>query len=542
MPSSRNGRRTGRPFPGTIDGPAVGVRFPPAGTVVRRDHDRVIEDFERCYRAVQSRDPRFDGWIYVGVATTGIYCRPSCPATTPKPANVRFYPTAAAAQAAGFRACRRCRPDATPGSPEWNVRADLVGRAMRLIADGVVDRQGVAGLARMLNYSDRQLHRQLVAEVGAGPVALARAQRAQTARVLIETTDMPLTDVAFAAGFASVRQFNDTIRTVFATTPTALRRAQRRRGDRAPGAIALRLPYRDPFDWDGVLAFLGARAVAGVEEVVDGSYRRTLRLAHGDGTVELRPGVRASYVHCTLRLRDLRDLASAVTRTRRLLDLDADPVAVADVLAADPLLAGEVARSPGRRSPGCVDGDELAARAVIGQQVSVIGARAVAYRLVLSCGSPLAAAQGGLTHTFPSSEAIVAADPTAFAMPESRREAIRVLARSLVGGQLTLDPGADRRAVERQLIALPGIGPWTAAYIAMRALGDPDAWMPTDLGVRKALERAGQPADPAGANRLAERWRPWRSYALHHLWASLDGPVVVPTADRPLSPHFERTA
>jgi AraC family transcriptional regulator of adaptative response / DNA-3-methyladenine glycosylase II len=501
----------------------------------------VIEDFERCYRAVQSRDPRFDGWICVAVVTTGTYCRPSCPATTPKPANVRFYPTAAAAQSAGFRACRRCRPDAAPGSPEWNIRADLVGRAMRLIADGVVDRQGVAGLARTLGYSERQLHRQLVAEVGAGPIALARAQRAQTARVLIETTELPLTGVAFASGFASIRQFNDTIRAVFAAPPTALRRAQRHRGAAAPGAIALRLPYRSPFDGEGVLAFLGARAVPSVEEWHDGVFRRTLRLAHDAGTVELRPV--AGHVDCTLRLGDLRDLASAVTRARRLLDLDADPVAVAETLVADPLLAASVSGTPGRRAPGCVDGAELAVRAVIGQQVSVAGARTLAGRLVLGCGTPLPAPQGGLTHTFPSSEAILAADPAAFAMPESRRQAIMVLAGSLSRGELALDPGADRRAVERQLLALPGVGPWTAAYIAMRALGDPDAWLPTDLGIRRALRSAGQPVDPVSANRLAERWRPWRSYALHHLWASLGGPAPVAAApERPLSHRLERSA
>jgi AraC family transcriptional regulator, regulatory protein of adaptative response / DNA-3-methyladenine glycosylase II len=501
----------------------------------------VIEDFERCYRAVQSRDPRFDGWIYTAVMTTGIYCRPSCPATTPKPANVRFYPTAAAAQSAGFRACRRCRPDATPGSPEWNTRADLVGRAMRLIADGVVDRGGVAGLARTLGYSERQLHRQLVAEVGAGPIALARAQRAQTARVLIETTGMPMTEVAFAAGFASIRQFNDTIQTVFAATPTRLRRAHKHSGEAASGAVVLRLPYRAPFDGEGVLEFLTARAVPGIEDVREGVYRRTLRLAHGPGSVELRPD--GGHVACTLRLGDLRDLAPAVTRCRRLLDLDADPVAVAETLGVDPVLAAEVARVPGRRAPGSVDGDELAVRAVIGQQVSVAGARATAGRLVLGCGTPLPAPQGSLTHTFPSSEAILAADPAAFGMPESRRQAIRILAGALAGGELSLDPGADRRKVERQLLALPGIGPWTAAYIAMRALGDPDAWLPTDLGVRRALERAGRPADPANATRLAERWRPWRSYAIHYLWAGWHGAApVAGVAASPFSRRLERSA
>ncbi|HEY2636214.1 MAG TPA: DNA-3-methyladenine glycosylase 2 family protein, partial [Solirubrobacteraceae bacterium] len=247
-------------------------------------------DPERCWRAVEAEDPRFDGWFFVGVTSTGIYCRPSCPARTPKRANVRFYPTAAAAQGAGFRACKRCRPDATPGSPDWDRRADLVGRAMRLIADGVVDREGVPGLARRLGYTERHVHRALVAVAGAGPLALARAQRAQTARVLLETTAMPVTGVAFAAGFRSVRQFNATIREVFALAPRDLR-ARARRGGRAPdsGAIVLRLPFRAPGDAAGVVDHLARRAVPGVEEVVDGAYRRSLRLPHGPGTVELRP-------------------------------------------------------------------------------------------------------------------------------------------------------------------------------------------------------------------------------------------------------------
>src|SRR3954451_4378369 len=248
------------------------------------------EDVERCVRAVQSKDARFDGWFYTAVLTTGIYCRPSCPAMTPKRANVRFYPSAAAAQASGFRACKRCRPDATPGSPEWDVRADMVGRAMRLIADGVVDREGVPGLAARLGYTERHVHRQLVAVAGAGPLALARAQRAQTARVLLETTPVSISDVAFAAGFSSVRQFNDTIREVFALTPTELRRRARRHGrPQESGAIALRLPYRAPFDGAGMVAFLAARAVDGVEEAWPDGYRRSLRLPHGAGVVELRP-------------------------------------------------------------------------------------------------------------------------------------------------------------------------------------------------------------------------------------------------------------
>jgi AraC family transcriptional regulator of adaptative response / DNA-3-methyladenine glycosylase II len=488
----------------------------------------VIDDFERCYRAVQAKDARFDGWFFTAVTSTHIYCRPSCPAITPKAANVRFYPTAAAAQLAGFRACKRCRPDATPGSPEWNLRADVVGRAMRLIADGVVDRDGVTGLARRLGYSERHLNRLLTAEVGAGPIALARAQRAQTARILIETTDLPFAQVTFGAGFSSIRQFNETVREVFATTPSELRikarKASARTGDAAstggtPGTISLRLAVRQPFDGDGALSFVAARAVPGVEETVGDTYRRTLALPQGDAILSLSP--RPDHVRCTLQLSDLRDLSTAVQRARRLLDLDADPVAVAELLGRDALLAPLVEKGPGRRSPGHVDGNELAIRAVLGQQVSVQGARTHAARLVLAAGTPLAEPHGGLTHTFPSAAAVADMDPAQLAMPQSRKTTIRRLADELANGVITIDPGADRAQVEAQLTALPGVGAWTASYIAMRGLGDPDVFLATDLGLRRALERLGVPSDPSAASARAEAWRPWRSYALHHLWASL---------------------
>ncbi len=400
------------------------------------------------------------------------------------------------------------------------TRADLTGRAMRLIADGVVDREGVTGLARRVCYTERHLYRMLVSEVGTGPLALARARRAHTARLLIETTDLPITQVAFAAGFASIRQFNDTVRAVFASTPTELRRAREHDAEAAPGSIALRLPYRAPFDVSGLLRFLGDRAVAGVEEFVDGGYRRTLRLPHGVGIVELSDG--GDHVRCVLRLEDLRDLGAAVQRCRRLLDLDADPVAVADLLGADPVLAPLVRRAPGRRVPGTVDGDELAVRAVLGQQVSVAGARTLADRMVSRLGRPLAEPDGGLTHLFPEPAAIADADPASLAMPAARRDALRDLARALASGEVGLDPGADRVEVERGLLAIRGIGPWTASYVAMRALGDPDAFLPTDLGVRRAISELGHASDPASIAVLAERWRPWRAYATQHLWASLE--------------------
>jgi AraC family transcriptional regulator of adaptative response / DNA-3-methyladenine glycosylase II len=484
----------------------------------------MVDDFERCYRAVRSKDGRFDGWFVTAVRSTGIYCRPSCPAVTPKRANVRFLPSAAAAQRAGFRACKRCRPDASPGSPAWNVRADVVGRAMRLIADGCVEREGVVGLASRLGFSERHVHRQLVAELGAGPLALARAQRAQTARLLIETTALPFTDVAFAAGFPSIRQFNETVREVFATTPTELRRGARRNGHGEGAAtLALRLRYRPPLAAADLLAFLGARAVPGVEEWTDGRYRRVLELPHGPGVVALAPGARGEdHVHCELRLADLRDLAAAVQRCRRLLDLDADPVAVAEQLGGDPLLAPLVRGAPGRRVPGAVDGGELAVRAVLGQQISVAGARTLAGRLTAALGAPLPERDGALTHAFPSAEAIAATDPATLPLTRARAFGLVALCRALAERSLSLDPGADRAAARERLLTLPGIGPWTAEYVAMRALGDPDAFPATDLGVRRALERLGRPGDAAAATAAAERWRPWRAYAVQHLWASLN--------------------
>ncbi|MGH2700346.1 MAG: DNA-3-methyladenine glycosylase 2 family protein [Actinomycetota bacterium] len=476
----------------------------------------MIDDFERCYRAVESRDARFDGWLFTAVTSTGIYCRPSCPATTPRRKNVRFFRSAAAAQSAGFRSCRRCRPDASPGSPEWDVRGDLVGRAMRLIADGVVDREGVAGLARRLGYSERQLNRQLLAEVGAGPLAVARAQRAQTARLLIEATDLAMFEIAFAAGFSSVRQFNDVVRAVFAVTLTELRRGGRATSQVSGSAITLRLPYRAPLAADELIAFFEHRVVAGVGEVVDGSYRRSTALPHGPGLIELSP--RDGHVLCRLKLTDLRDLSSAVQRCRRLLDLDADPTAIGKVLRADPLLRPLVRRVPGRRLPGSTDPHELAVRAVLGQQVSVAGARTTAGRLVEAYGSPLSGPNDGVTHLWPSAGDLAGAELMELGMPSARRDTIRRLSGALANGEITLDAGANWDDVFEQLVSLKGIGSWTASYIVMRCLGNPDAFMASDLGVLRGARKLGLPGTPRALEEVAERWRPWRAYALQYLW------------------------
>ncbi|MFJ6315587.1 AlkA N-terminal domain-containing protein [Streptomyces californicus] len=482
-------------------------------------------DTERCVRAVQSKDARFDGWFFTAVLTTRIYCRPSCPVVPPKVRNMTFYPSAAACQQAGFRACKRCRPDTSPGSPEWNARADSVARAMRLIRDGVVDREGVTGLATRLGYSARQIERQLLAELGAGPLALARAQRAQTARLLIETTPLPMAQVAFAAGFSSIRTFNETVREVFGLAPGELRtRAARGPGAPAvPGVIALRLPYRAPLNPSNLFGHLAATAVPGVEEWRDGAYRRTLALPYGHGVVALAP--KPDHIACRLSLTDPRDLTRAISRCRWLLDLDADPVAVDDRLRTDPLLAPLVDAGPGRRVPRTVDGAEFAVRAVLGQQVSTAAARTHAARLVTAHGVPVDDPGGGLTHLFPTPGALAELDPEALALPRTRRATLTTLVTALAEDRLRLDTDTDWDEARTALSALPGFGPWTVESIAMRALGDPDAFLPTDLGIRRAAERLGLPATPAALTARAADWRPWRAYAVQYLWTADDHPI-----------------
>jgi AraC family transcriptional regulator, regulatory protein of adaptative response / DNA-3-methyladenine glycosylase II len=449
---------------------------------------------------------------------------------------MRFFPSAAAAQQAGFRACKRCRPDASPGSPQWNERADLVARAMRFIADGVVDRDGVTGLAVRLGYSVRQVERQLRAELGAGPLALARAQRAQTARLLIETTSLPISDIAFAAGFPTIRTFNDTVLEVFAQPPTELRRraAAARQATGASGqdaaarsslgVLSLRLPFRVPMSPDNLFGHLLATAVPGVEEWRNGSYRRTLRLPHGPGIASLRPT--PDYIACQLALADLRDLAMAISRCRRLLDLDADPVAVCDQLREDTALAPLIDKAPGRRIPRTVDAAEFAIRAVIGQQVSTTAARTHTARLAARFGQPVEDANGGLTRLFPDMAVLASADPASVAaMPEPRKRTVIALAAAVAAGEVDLGAGADWELARSQLASLPGLGQWTIEMIAMRGLGDPDAFPATDLGVRRAAKALGLPVSPAALARRAEPWRPWRGYAVQYLWATSDHPI-----------------
>jgi len=549
--------------------------------------------FEERYRAIDARDTRFDGQFVTAVSSTGIYCRPSCPARTPRREHVTFYRTSAAAHEAGYRACKRCLPEATPGTPEWDLRRDAVGRAMRLIGDGLLDRGGVDALAAELGYTPRHVHRMLVAELGAGPQALARARRAQTARALLVGTTLPVTDVAFAAGFGSVRQFNDTIREVFAVQPTELRaRARRAEGSAAPagatrsgvggsarsgaagaagspGASAtgaqepagpwgvpagepgvapqvrldLALPVRQPYDARGVLGFLAVRAVDGVEVAdlpEDGPlrYARTLALPHGPGAVEVvaTSDGRGWRLSARLELASLADVGTAVARVRRLLDLDADPTAVDAALGVDPVLAPLVAATPGIRVPGAVDPAELVVRAIVGQQISVAAARGHLGRLTAVAGAPYASAIPGLERLFPTSKEVLAAVPVPvpgadpdpdrpLRLPARQVAAVRAAAQALVDGSLPAHVGADPVALRERLVGLPGVGPWTAAYVAMRVLGDPDAWLAGDVALVAGATAAGalDPGlpKPAAHRALAARaaeWSPWRSYAAMHLW------------------------
>jgi AraC family transcriptional regulator, regulatory protein of adaptative response / DNA-3-methyladenine glycosylase II len=458
--------------------------------------------------AVSARDARFDGRFFTGVTSTGIYCRPVCPARTPARRNVRFYTDAAAAEAAGFRACKRCRPEASPGSARWDFQGDLVRRALRLIEDGIVDEIGVRGLAKRLAVTERHLHRLFVAELGAPPLAVARSRRLRLARRMLRETAMPVTDIAFAAGFGSVRQFNATMRETYGQAPSELRGV----APAAQGApLELRLSLRRPYQAAELMAFLADRAIPGVEEVTAGRYART-------PGIELIP--RDDHVLLRADIPELRGAARLVARCRRLFDLDADPHAVDEALGADPLLAPLVKARPGLRVPGSYDGFELAVRAVLGQQVSVAGARTLAGRLVARAGTPLAQPMGSLTMLFPTARQVAEADLTGLGLTGGRQRTLHALAAAVAAGEIDLDGGADPAETTGRLQELPGIGPWTAAYIAMRALGDPDAFPTGDLGLRRAIERLA-PGEPDLLDKHAERWRPWRAYAAMHLWASL---------------------
>lgn len=489
-------------------------------------------DFDERYRAIQAKDTRFDGQFITAVRTTGIYCRPSCPARTPYPQNVTFYATSAAAHEAGYRACKRCLPEAVPGTPDWNLRNDLAARAMRLIADGVVEREGVPGLAATLGYSSRHLTRILTQELGAGPLALARAHRAHNARTLLTGTELPFSDIAFAAGFSSIRQFNETISEVFELTPGQLRSKHRGTPGTEPGTIRLTLPYREPFNAAGVFGWLGPRAVEGVESAGPDRYARLLALPGGAAWFEVRE--EAGALTLTAEVAELADLPVLVSRVRRLFDLDADPQAIDAALSVDPRLAASIEATPGIRLPGAVSAEEMLFRAIIGQQITVAAARTALRRLTEAVGSTVEP-RHGLSRLFPTATQIAEGGRAALVGPKARIETVIGVAEALASGELTIGFGDDRAALRDRLLARKGIGPWTADYVSMRVLGNPDAFLPGDVAVRTGAGRLGFPNAAGPLTVEAAAFAPWRSYLCLHLWKAAALPASAFPASAPPS-------
>ncbi len=489
----------------------------------------MLLDAESCYRALLSRDARFDGRFFTAVKTTGVYCRPVCPAHPPRRENVRFFACAAAAEAAGFRPCRRCRPETSPGTPAWLGTSCTVTRALRLIADGALDHHPVVQLAERLGIGERQLRRLFARLLGASPVAVAHTRRVHFARQLLDAGSLPISQVAFCSGFSSIRQFNAALKATFGRTPSELRAHRRGRGtairdDRARtttgGDLWLRLPYRAPFDWDEIVAFLRPRATPGVEGIDSQGYRRSITLDGTSARIEVRPGDEGTHLLLRLQLPALCELGLLVERVKRLFDLGADPLQINSHLARDPLLAALVRRRPGLRVPGTWDGFELAVRAVLGQQVTVRAATTFAGRLVRAFGTPLEHPADGITHLFPRPEQLADAPLVRVGLIASRAAAIRALARAVCRGAIALDGSIPDDEARAQLRAIPGIGAWTTEYIAMRALREPDAFPAEDLALRHALGHSGSPATARQTLARAQAWSPWRAYAVMHLWSA----------------------
>jgi AraC family transcriptional regulator, regulatory protein of adaptative response / DNA-3-methyladenine glycosylase II len=489
------------------------------------EDDRCMDmDDDACYRAIETRDYRFDGRLFVAVKTTGVYCRPFCPAPTPKRKHVRFFPSAAAAQEAGFRPCLRCRPEISPELAFWRGSSNTVSRALQLIEAGALDEADVERLAARLGVGERQLRRLFRRHLGASPISIAQTRRILLAKQLIHDTRLPMTEVAAAAGFGSTRRFNEVFQRLFGRPPKALRRAgvlDKSAG--MSGAVAVKLGYRPPYDWDAILSFLRARAIPGIESVSGGRYARTIALGDGRGLLVVEPE-EGSYLKATVRFPNLKNLPAIIARVRRVFDLAADPLAIGAHLSLDPLLAPLVAARPGLRVPGAWDGFELAVRAILGQQITVTAATRLAGELVLSHGERIAdpaALDYGLTHVFPTPRQLDGANSAAMGIPKSRRMALSSLAAAVVADPLIFSPRRSLGEAITQLRSLAGIGEWTAQYIAMRELREPDAFPATDIGLMRAMcnERGMRPS-PGELLAHAEQWRPWRAYAALHLWTS----------------------
>ncbi len=480
-------------------------------------------DTRICDRARLARDPRFDGLFFVGVLSTGIYCRPICPARSPKPENIVYFPSAAAAAEAGLRPCLRCRPEAAPGSPAWNGTSATVSRAMLLIRQGALNEGNVEDLASKLGVGSRHLRRLFQAHIGASPKSMATTQKILFAKKLLTETDLPVTQIAFASGFGSIRRFNAAFSKTYRTTPSAIR-SRKTSGMPTESELfqcALTLPYRPPFDWQRMLSFFEQRAIPGVEFVAGGAYSRTIRINETTGVISVAHSTLGNALRLTVALSDSRDLMSIVERVRRMFDLDANMAAIHDVLVADPLLERSVAKHPGLRLPGAWDPFEAAIRAVVGQQVSVKGARTTLGRIAAKVGSRFESADHPeLTHFFPTAHELNACDPGGLGMPEKRVRTVQALATEVDSGRLSFVVKGSLSDFIEQLTRIPGVGDWTAQYIAMRAMGEPDAFPAGDLGIIKALRQGAKRLNLKQIRQRAEKWRPWRAYAAMCLWQS----------------------
>jgi AraC family transcriptional regulator of adaptative response / DNA-3-methyladenine glycosylase II len=481
-----------------------------------------LPDKETCYRALESRDPRFDGLLFTGVKSTGIYCRPVCPARTPKFANCEFFGSAAAAQEAGYRPCLRCRPETAPDLASWRGTSNTVSRALALITDGALDgpEAGVDALAERLGIGERHLRRLFVQHLGASPVAVAQTRRVLFAKQLIHETTMPMTEVALAAGFGSIRRFNETFLRLFGRPPSALRR----KNSSPEAGVTLRLRYRPPYDWDSMLGFLAARAIPGAELVENGHYLRTVGIDGVTGSVQVSHLPARESLSVTIRFPRVQLLPAIVARVRRLFDLGADIETIDSHLSLDPRLAPHVARRPGLRAPGGWDGFELGVRAVLGQQVSVAAARNLAGQLVAAHGERVRkefAIDPRLTHVFPDARRVASVKSMEVGMPEARKAALKGLAEAAAADPSLFRPLGTMEEAIAKLRKIKGVGEWTAQYIALRALGETDAFPAADVGLLRGAELVDgvKPTVPDLLMR-SETWRPWRAYAAQHLWAA----------------------
>lgn len=470
-------------------------------------------DRQICSQARLSRDPRFDGRFFIGVLTSRVYCRPICPARTALEKNCRYFPTAAAAAEAGFRPCLRCRPEASPGTPAWLGTSSTVGRALRLISESAIEDGGVDGLAEHLGIGSRHLRRLFLRYLGATPLSVAQTRRLQFAKKLIDETNLPMGEIALASGFGSVRRFNGAFHDVYHRTPTQIRRLARLSHTLAPNEYSFRLRFRPPFHWDKLLEFLAPRATPGVERVEAGCYSRNIFLRGHAGRLAVSLDGSGLALEVRISFPETKWLFLIVERVRRMFDLNAEPADMAVHLKSDPLLASRIAEIPGLRVPGCWDGFELAVRAVLGQQISVKGATTLAGRIASAHGTRIDG-DAGLTHLFPTAETLAEADLSNIGLTRKRAATIRALARSVRDGHLSFDSGENIDQFHLRMLAIPGIGEWTAQYVAMRALGDSDAFPASDLG----LLRGASVGDSRELAERAELWRPWRAYAAMYLW------------------------